>query len=92
MAYIVMAYIVMAYIVMACIVMAYIVMACIVMAYLRPKPEVAGATTSAFFFRGIDKTGQNRALCGQGFPAMCHMPSLDNAILIDLCLAKCDVA
>ena len=29
----------------------------------------------------------NRVLCGQGFPAMCHVPSLDNVVLIDFCSA-----
>ena len=39
-------------------------------------------------FKKIDKTMREYVLGGQGFPAMCHVPSLDNVALIDFCVAK----
>ena len=34
---------------------------------------------------------RNRIFFGQGFSAVCHMPSLDNVVLIDFYSAKFDV-
>ena len=61
-----------------------------VMALLPPSQNWGQwAVENPSFWKKIDKTTQNRVLCGRGFLAMCNVPSLDNVILIDFAVQCC---
>ena len=55
--------------------------------YLRPKTHVFGALKSNFVWYAYILFAES-FFGGRSFLTICDMPSLDNLVLIDFCVAK----